>query len=99
MERLYHVGVREHTTNYRVYSRRAAEAVARYARSSGYEFVIEALLIVHALGCRIVEVPIKFINRRTGKSKLGVSSIFKWFIYIIRFRKRFRELRALRDKA
>lgn len=93
VEALYHVGVREHTTNYRLYSRRAAELVVEYAESSGYEFVIEALLIIHAFRLRIVEVPIVFVNRMKGKSKLGFGEIVRWWLFIIGYRRKFRELR------
>lgn len=94
VERLYHVGVREHTTNYRLYSRAAAEKVAECTRSSGYEWIIEALLVVHAFGFRIVEVPIVFVNREKGKSKLGVRHIIRWFSYIIGYRKRYKIIKS-----
>ncbi len=90
---LYHTGLHEHTTNYRLYNRRAAEAVLKYAKSTGYEWVIEALLIIHAHGYRIVEVPIIFINRRKGRSKLGISEIIKWFIYIVKFQRTYKMIK------
>ncbi len=90
---LYHTGLREHTTNYRLYNRRAAEAVLENAESSGYEWVIEALLIIHAYGYRIVEVPILFVNRRRGKSKLEVGEIIRWFRYVVGYRHKYRMIR------
>ncbi len=94
VERLYHTGLKEHTTNYRLYSRRAVEDVVRFSRASGYEWIIEALLILHARGYSMVEVPILFINRERGKSKLGVRHIVSWFIYIVGYRKRYKEIAA-----
>ncbi len=93
VETLYHVGIKEHTTNYRLYSRRATELVVKYAESSGYEFVIEALLIIHAFRLRIIEVPIVFVNRMKGKSKLGLGEIIRWWLFIVKYRKKFKELR------
>ena len=73
----------ESTTNFRVYSRRAASVVAERAKGQQYEFVPEAMLLVLAAGMRVVEVPILFTNRARGSSKAGpiqvlngISSLF-----------------------
>ena len=91
---LYRTGLRDHTGNYRVYSRKAAEDVVKYAVHTGYEWVVEALLITIARGYKVVETPITFINRGKGESKLGFKDIIKWFLAILRFRKRYKMIRA-----
>jgi dolichol-phosphate mannosyltransferase len=39
--------------------------------SDGYAFQVEMTWEAHALGARIVEVPITFVERRAGSSKLS----------------------------
>jgi dolichol-phosphate mannosyltransferase len=40
-------------------------------RSNGYGFQVEVNYRCHRLGFRIVEVPIRFVDRRVGKSKMS----------------------------
>jgi hypothetical protein len=53
----------------------AAEPV-RFA-SDGYSFLVEMLVTAAAKGCRIGEVPIRFVERRRGASKMSSSVIFE----------------------
>ncbi len=92
---LYRTGIRDHTGNYKIYSRRLAEEILRYSRADGFEIAIETVLIAKALGYKIVEAPITFINRARGKSKLSLGEIVKWWIYILKFRRRFKELKKM----
>jgi dolichol-phosphate mannosyltransferase len=39
--------------------------------SDGYAFLVEMLFEAHRRGCRIGEVPIIFIERRQGQSKVS----------------------------
>ncbi len=86
---IYRTGIRDNTSNYRIYNRRAAEALIKYADAKSYEWAIESILIPIACGYRVVESPIVFINRTRGKSKLSLSDIIHWWISIISFRKKF----------
>jgi dolichol-phosphate mannosyltransferase len=59
--------------------------------SNGYSFQIETLFSAAHLGCRIVEVPITFVERREGQSKVsrGVlieSAITPWRLALKAFR-------------
>jgi len=90
---IYKTGLREHTTNYRIYSRRSAELVSRYSTMKSYEWVIEALLINIACGMKVVESPIIFVNRKKGKSKLAIGDMYRWWKFIVSYRKRFKEVR------
>jgi dolichol-phosphate mannosyltransferase len=91
---LYHTGLRDNTSNYRVYNRRAAKLLLKYAGGKSYEWAIESILIPTAAGLRLVEAPITFINRMRGKSKLGFKDIIEWWSYIVGFRRRFKEIAA-----
>jgi dolichol-phosphate mannosyltransferase len=68
---------RESTTNFRVFSRRAASLVAARAKGRDYEFVPEAMLLVLAAGLAVGEVPIVFTGRARGSSKLGLKQAVK----------------------
>ena len=74
--------LKEHTTAYRVYSRKCAEIVAKDAPRDGYEFVIASIVTAKNRGAKIREVPITFVDRARGKSKLKSFDIFKWFLFI-----------------
>ena len=74
--------LREHTTFYRVYSRKCAEIVAKDVCHDGYEFAIASILTAKDHGVKIREVPITFVDRASGKSKLKSFDIFKWFLFI-----------------
>ena len=71
---LYHWcagSAQESTTNFRIFTRKAASLVVDRAKGRGYEFVPEAVLLVLAAGLRVGEVPILFTGRLRGSSKLG----------------------------
>lgn len=65
------VGVRDLTTGFKAFKRGALEAIepARL-RSNGYAFQIETTWRALARGMRVVEVPICFVDRRVGRSKM-----------------------------
>lgn len=66
------VGVRDLTTGYKAYTRRALLAIdADHVRSNGYAFQIETTFRALRKGLRVVEVPIVFVDRRAGRSKMS----------------------------
>lgn len=68
--------VRDMTAGFRVWRRAALEAVDLEAvKTRGYGFQIEMALRAVAAGCRVVEVPICFTERRAGQSKMTGSII------------------------
>ena len=65
------VGVRDLTTGYKAFSRRALETIELgKVHSSGYSFQIEMTFRAIQAGLRVVEVPITFVDRRAGQSKM-----------------------------
>ncbi len=66
------------TSGFRCWRR---EALARLALDSmvsdGYAFLVEMLYDAHRHGCRIGEVPIIFVERRQGQSKLSSGVILE----------------------
>ncbi len=55
-------------------------------RSNGYAFQIEVNYRLWRLGCRIVEVPIIFVDRRSGISKLNRGIVYEaaWMVWRLR---------------
>ncbi len=68
--------VRDTTAGFVCYTRRVLEAIDLDAiRFKGYAFQIEMKFTAHQLGFKVVEVPIIFVNRVLGTSKMN-SGIF-----------------------
>jgi dolichol-phosphate mannosyltransferase len=69
---------RDCTTGYRCW-RREALATLPLDRivSEGYSFLIETLFMAARGNCRIAEVPIAFVERRQGQSKLSSAVLFE----------------------
>jgi len=66
------LGVRDATSGFRAYKRKAFEGIASKSSLNGFEFQVEALHIAKKLKLKVAEVPITFIDRKRGKSKLGL---------------------------
>ena len=66
------LGPRDCTSGYRCWRREALARLAldRFA-SDGYSFLVEMLYAASRAGCRFAEVPITFVERRLGQSKLS----------------------------
>ncbi len=81
------VPVRDCTSGYRCYTRRALEAIGLHRiLSQGYSFQIEMLYRCRRLGFAVVEVPIRFEDRTHGRSKVSEGEIRKALINVVRMR-------------
>jgi dolichol-phosphate mannosyltransferase len=66
------------TSGFRVWRREAlAKLPLDHAETSGYAFLTEMLYEAARAGCRIGEVPIVFVERREGYSKVSGSVLFE----------------------
>ena len=78
------------TAGFLCYSRKVLETIDLDAvQMKGYGFQIEMKYTAHKLGFRIAEVPVIFVNRKEGTSKMS-GSIFGeafWGVIKLRFRK------------
>jgi dolichol-phosphate mannosyltransferase len=87
------VGVRDLTTGYKAFSRRALESIGLGGiHSNGYSFQIEMTYRAILAGLRVTEVPITFVDRRVGQSKMD-RRIFAEAIGVV-WRLRFDALRG-----
>ena len=82
--------VQDCTSGFRCWRREALQRIPlQRIVSDGYAFLVEMLYEAHRRGCRIGEVPIIFVERRIGQSKLssGVlieSLIMPWRLLLSR---------------
>ena len=81
--RLLRLPVHDATSGFRAYR---AEVLRSYAPGEkglhGYAFLIDALVHVVGLGATVVEVPIVFVEREHGKSKMSLGIAFETLRYV-----------------
>ncbi|EJK77365.1 hypothetical protein THAOC_00809 [Thalassiosira oceanica] len=68
-------GASDLTGSFRLYERSAIELILPQVGSKGYAFQMEILVRAHKNGLKIGEVPIAFVDRIYGESKLGANEI------------------------
>ncbi len=81
--RLLGLPVRDVTTGFRVYSRRVVETVVGEAKCGGYEFLVEGVWLALHHDLTVRETPIRFVERRNGRSKMATgeeAGKFAWFV-------------------
>jgi dolichol-phosphate mannosyltransferase len=83
------LGVRDLTGGFKCFRREALESIDLDALSAhGYAFQIEATYRVKRAGLRVQEVPITFVERRAGTSKMTGSIVAEamWRVPVLRLR-------------
>lgn len=74
-------------SGYRAFRRSALEAVRPGTLvSRGPSIVQEVLFRAHRAGARIVEIPLEFVDRKVGDSKLSLRLLFDGYVMILRLR-------------
>lgn len=68
------------TGSFRLYKRDVLERLISQSKSKGYAFQMEIIVMAEQLGYKIGEVPISFVDRVYGQSKMGAEEIFR-FVY------------------
>ena len=70
--------VRDSTSGFRCYTRRALQIFLEVPiAAEGYAFLVETTFRAHRAGLGIAEVPITFVDRREGQSKMSRKIIFE----------------------
>jgi dolichol-phosphate mannosyltransferase len=81
------VPMHDNTTGYRGYRREALEKLDfDNIKLTGYGFMIETAYQAYLSGMRIKEIPITFVDRRVGKSKMSGSIISEALLYVVKLR-------------
>lgn len=70
--------LRDLTSGFRAFERSALEAIdLQHVQGAGYVFQIEVASDLERLGLRVDEVPITFIERESGRSKMSTGIVFE----------------------
>jgi dolichol-phosphate mannosyltransferase len=79
--------VRDLTSGFKCFSRRVLEHLdLQTVRSNGYAFQVEMNYRCYLHGFRVAEVPILFVDRRVGKSKMGSHIVTEAMLVVLRLR-------------
>ena len=84
--------IRDLTSGFKCYSRRALEAVDwKTFKVDGYGFQILSVFSVFRAGLQVREIPIIFVERREGESKMSKRIIWEafWLVWKLRWRSLF----------
>ncbi|KAI9762151.1 MAG: dolichol-P-mannose synthesis [Chaenotheca gracillima] len=71
-------GVSDLTGSFRLYKKPVLEKVITSTESKGYTFQMEMMVRAKAMGFSVAEVPITFVDRLFGESKLGGDEIVEY---------------------
>lgn len=75
------------TAGYRCYRRKVLEGIdLDSVQALGYAFQVELVYRVLNRGFKVVEIPIVFMDRRVGKSKMSRTIFVEGFLWVIRAR-------------
>jgi dolichol-phosphate mannosyltransferase len=81
------VPVDDLTSGFKCFSRHVLERLdLQSIRSNGYGFQVEMNYRCHQQGFRIAEVPIVFVDRRVGKSKMGAHIVLEAMLVVLGLR-------------
>ncbi len=73
------------TNGYRAFTNQALKKInPNKLNSKGFDFQMEVLFMAKKSGLKIAEVPLVFVNRRKGKSKLTFEEILKFSLTCLR---------------
>ncbi len=91
--------VNDCTSGYRLYHRRVLEALGLPSvRSNGYSFQVEMTFRAQLCGFQIVEVPIIFMERRAGQSKLSKGVVLESLLMPLKLRWHARAMKRGMDR-
>lgn len=89
--------IRDITGGFRVWRRETLEGIGLdRVRSQGYIFQVEMAYICEQMGYRILEVPIRFEDRRKGQSKMNLRVQIEAALRVWQVRRRHRHLKRHR---
>ncbi|KAI7098649.1 Dolichol-phosphate mannosyltransferase subunit, partial [Hortaea werneckii] len=71
-------GVTDLTGSFRLYKKEILSKVITSTESKGYSFQMEMMVRAKGMGCSVAEVPITFVDRLYGESKLGGDEIVQY---------------------
>jgi dolichol-phosphate mannosyltransferase len=85
--------IKDATAGFKCYRRRVLEAIDLQAiHSNGYSFQIETNFLAWRKGFKVCEVPIVFVDRRAGVSKMSKNIVYEaaWMVWKLKLKSLFR---------
>jgi len=76
-------GVSDLTGSFRLYKKDMLQDVITKVQSEGYVFQMELIVLAQAMGYTIAEVPISFVDRLYGDSKLSGDEITQYITGVL----------------
>jgi dolichol-phosphate mannosyltransferase len=81
------IPIQDLTSGFKCFSRRVLEHLdLESVHSNGYAFQVEMNYRCYRRGFRVREVPIVFVDRRVGKSKMGSHIVTEAMLVVVRLR-------------
>lgn len=88
IRRKFGIPVRDVSSGFRCFRREVLEALdLDDLISTGPSVVLETLYKAHLLGFRIGEMPIEFVDRTRGKTKLSTLTLFETLVMALKFKR------------
>jgi dolichol-phosphate mannosyltransferase len=79
------LAVKDATSGYRAYSSKGLQLIDySTVKSDGYAFQVEMVMRCRKAGVKIGEIPLVFVNRKIGESKLNFMEMWRFFRSLIR---------------
>jgi len=87
IKNLLNINCNEFTTSYRGFSlKKLKNFNLNIVSSKGYSFFMETIYQIHKKKNLIKEIPITFIDRKKGKSKIPKIEIFRTFVNLFKIK-------------
>ena len=80
------IKVKDSNSGFRCFKRDVLEKITQGLKSKGPSIIQEVLFKAHLKGYRIKEIPITFINRKKGKSKLGIPQLATGYFMVLKLK-------------
>jgi len=80
------IEVKDCNSGFRCFKRNVLEKIVYNLESKGPIIVQEVLFKAHLKGFRIKEIPIIFVNRKKGKSKLGIPQLATGYFMVLKLK-------------
>lgn len=78
--------VKDCNSGFRCFKRKVLEKNAYKLKSKGPAIIQEILFKAHLKGFKIKEIPITFVNRKKGKSKLGIKQLTMGYFMVLKLK-------------
>lgn len=72
------------TGSFRIYRKKIFQDLTSIVKNSGYAFQMEIIILANEKACKVVEIPISFVDRLMGKSKLEPKEIAIYFLTVLK---------------